>query len=425
MDRRAFLTTTASATGLAVLTAVPTSGLATKPRPRVGLPTVEPVEANRLVRGFGVCAHPNFNTATYQHTTAWVERLAGTNASYFRGMYTPNLPSVRFATTEARRLGVGWLATVAPENWSVTGAQLIARLEHLRDNAADVVIAIEGINEPNHERSGGPPPADWPQRTVAIQKVIWDFVQATPALAHVQVIGPSLHASVSTVHEDHLRLGHLGCQNYFDYAGLHRYFGGRYPDHLVDERLGWIKEAYGDRPTWVTETGYTNCVANTKQHKPVPENVSAAYGPLCLLEFAIRGCRSTRYELLDDPDENAKDVVESNFGLWRTPSLDPGTWTEKPEATVMRDFLSFLEDPGPHYTPAPVQLRVTAPDNVKNLVVGKRNGSATLLLWQNTAIFDPNSQTAITVPSASVGVKTASGFRAVNVPAGEVVRLRL
>jgi len=377
------------------------------------------------VKGYGVCSHPNFNKATYKHTAAWMERLAGMNASSFRGLYSQQLPSVRLATTEARRLGIGWLATVAPEDWSQSEAELLNRLGHLRDNAADVVIGIEGVNEPNHERSGGSPPADWPERTVAIQKIIWDFVQATPTLSHVKVVGPSLHASVSTVHEDHLRLGRLGVQDYMDYAGLHRYFGGRYPDYLIDERLGWIKEAFGDKPTWVTETGYTNAMANPGGHRPAPEDVSAAYAPICLLEWAIRGCRSTRYELLDDPDAGEKDDQQANFGLWRTPSLDPATWTEKPEASVMRTFLGSLQDPGDDFTPKPVRLDVQAPEGVKSLVVGKRNGSAALLLWQNTGIYDPARQEPITVEAASVEVRTHRKAVTVSVPAGEVVRLQL
>jgi len=389
------------------------------------LPLVQPVRSQKLVRGYGVAAHPNFNTATYQHTTAWMERLAGMNASSFRGLYAHNLPSVGLATTQARKLGIGWLATVAPEDWSQSKAELLTRLKHLRDNAADVIIGIEGVNEPNHERSGGPPPADWPQRAVAIQKIIWDFVQATPSLAHVKVVGPSLHASVSTVHEDHLRLGRLGVQKYMDYAGLHRYFGGRYPDYLIDERLRWIKEAFGDKRTWVTETGYTNAMANPSGHRPAPEDVSAAYGPICLLEFAIRGCRSTRYELLDDPDAGVKDDQQANFGLWRTPSHDPATWTEKPEAGVMRKFLASLQDPGKKYTPAPVRLDVKAPKGVKRLVVGKRNGSAALLLWQTTGIYDPHVHKPVAVSAASVRVKTRRHAVRVAVPAGKVVRVRL
>ena len=387
------------------------------------LPLVNAIHSDRVATSYGVCAHVNFNTTVYGATKDWLARLDSMGTSYFRSMYAHTLPSNAVAITEARRLGLKWLATVTPEDWSQTDAQLLARLQHIKSNAADVVIAIEGVNEPNHERSGGPPPADWPQRTLRVQKIIWDFVQAN--MPHIQVVGPSLHSSVSTAQQDQVRLGELGIGAYMDSAGLHRYFSGRYPDYLTDERIGWIRAAYGaNMPIWVTETGYTNCVNNTTQHKPVPENVSAKYGPLTVLEFFVRGCNTTRYELLDDPDPEKNDV-ESNFGLWRTPSLSPTTWTEKPEASAMRGFVAGLADPGPTFTPDPVPLSVTAPSTVKSLVVGKRDGSHRLLLWQRAPIFDPMTQKPMTAPNATAVVERPLFTSSVTVPAGEVVTVSL
>src|SRR5919202_760494 len=68
-----------------------------------------------------------------------------------------------------------------------------AVLAHIRDNAADVCIGIEGMNEPNNNRDGSPLPADWAVKAVAYQKAIADFVAAPPSMAHVRVVGPSLH----------------------------------------------------------------------------------------------------------------------------------------------------------------------------------------------------------------------------------------
>ena len=61
-----------------------------------------------------------------------------------------------------------------PEDWSLTEPELRARLIHVRDNAADVCLAIQGVNEPNHERTGGAPPADWAAPAVRFQKILWD-----------------------------------------------------------------------------------------------------------------------------------------------------------------------------------------------------------------------------------------------------------
>ncbi|MEO8105737.1 MAG: hypothetical protein ABI720_00325 [Actinomycetes bacterium] len=379
---------------------------------------VVPVHSDLIYQSYGVCTHPNFNTTVYADTGAWIDRLATLDVRYFRGLYAEGLESVAQTVSEARSLGLGWVATVTPPDWTQSTTALNSRLAHIRDNAADVIIAIEGVNEPNNIRGGGSPPADWAEQTLDVQKAIYEFVKTE--MPSTQVIGPSLHATVPTAYADHLRLGSLGVQNYFDYAGLHRYFGGRYPDYLVDERLGWINEAYGDVPTWVTETGYTNAMATPDGHLPVPEEVSAAYAPITVLEFFTRGCQSIRYELLDDPDPDNADI-ESSFGLWRTPSLDSATWTEKPEADVMRTFLASLKDPGRPFTPEPVRLKVGAPANVRWLLTGTRTGVLNLLLWQAAQIFDPESQQSVTVPTATAEIAAIGRSQTVTVPAGEVV----
>jgi Glycosyl hydrolase catalytic core len=388
----------------------------------VDLPLVTPVHSDRVAKSYGVCGHVNFNTTVWGETEEWLQRFDSLGATYFRSMYPHQMASNDTAIAEARRLGLKWLATVAPEDWSLSDAEITTRLAHIKNNAADVVFAIEGVNEPNQARSGGTLEADWADRTVHVQQLIWNYVQAN--MPQIDVIGPSLHATVSTVHEDHVTLGNKGIQNYYDYAGLHRYSGGRYPNYLSDERIGWIRQEWSaTKPIWVTETGYTNCVNNTTQHKPVPESVSAAYGPLSVLEWFVRGCKSTRYEGLDDPNPG-KDVVESNFGLWRTPSLTPSTWTEKPEVAKMRDFLSSLSDPGVAYTPAGIKMKLaynTTPTLARSLLVGKRNGTKTLLLWQTAPIFNPTTQVALKPPAVTVTIQRPTRSWSVSVPAGTVV----
>lgn len=374
-----------------------------KPLPMARIPVVH---CDRIAKSYGVCSHPNFNTTVYQHTEAWFDCLSQVGARSFRGLCAPTLASVKLTAQLARARNMKWLATVTPADWSQTSGELVTRLVQIRDNYADVIFAIEGVNEPNASRTSTPPPKDWAERTVATQKTIYEFVQANPSMSHITVVGPSLHATIDSAHADHQRLGALGLAKYMDVAGLHRYFGGRYPDYVVDERIGWIHEAYGDdMGVWVTETGYTNSVANLTQHRPVPEEVSAQYGPLTLLEFFSRGCNMMRYELLDDPDTGPKDVVESNFGLFRTPTMDPKTWTPKPEVAIMRDFLDHLSDPGPEFTPKKLQVEVEAPPNVKWLPVGNRAGKRWLLLWTTDPIFDPGTQKHLPATTTTATIK--------------------
>lgn len=386
--------------------------------------SIRPVHSDLIYQSYGVCSHPNFNTTVYGDTRAWSDRLGALGAAYFRGLYAHQLPSVALTVSEARRRGIGWLATVAPPDWSLPSDQLQTRLTHIRDNAADVIIAIEGVNEPNNVRGGGTLAADWAERTVATQKAIYEFVQAE--MPGTPVVGPSLHAAVATSYDDHLRLGELGIQEYFDYAGLHRYPDGNYPTYRVDERIGWIRDAFGpNTPVWITETGYTNALGSQSGQNPVPEDVSAAYAAISLLELYRRGCRSVRYELLDDPDPDRRDI-EANFGLWRTPSLDAASWTEKPEAALMQSFLASLMDRGRPFTPEPVQLNMRAPDSVQWLVTGKRSGETTLFLWQAVPIYDPVSRQPIARPYAEVEVEPeGKASITISVPPGQVIEVQI
>ena len=381
--------------------------------------TIKPVHSDLIYQSYGVCSHPNFTVTAYGDTAAWVDRLGTLGAAYFRGLYVHQLPSTMLTATEARRRGIGWLATVAPSDWSLPQDQLQARLTHIRDNAANVIIAIEGVNEPNNVRGGGARAGDWAERTVATQKAIYEFVQAE--MPGTPVVGPSLHAAVPTAYDDHLRLGELGVQEYFDYAGLHRYPDGNYPTYRVDERLDWIRKAFGDVPTWITETGYTNALGSQSGQNPVPEDVSAAYAAISLLELYRRGCRSVRYELLDDPDPDRREI-EANFGLWRTASLDAASWTEKPEVGAMQSFLASLIDPGQPFTPEPLKLKMRAPVTVQWLVTGKRSGETTVLLWQAVPIYDPELRHSIAFPEVEVEVgREGSASTVLSVPPGQVI----
>jgi hypothetical protein len=337
--------------------------------------------------------------------------LASTGASYFRGMYSESSPATARTTTLARAHGIGWGMLVCPEDWSMSDEALIARIRHVAGNAADVCRFVEGVNEPNHERGGGPPPSDWVARTVAKQRLIWRAVKGDPRLAHVQVIGPSLHA-VAATEAQYKALGDAGIARFMDYAGMHRYPGGHYPNHLLDERLSWVARHWSARPTWITETGYTNALASPRGHRPVPESVSGVYGPSAVLEAADRGCNATWFELLDDPDAGDKDVIESNFGMFATTSGMGPIWRPKPIVAEMNSFLTWLDDPGPSFTPADIRLKVTSTiADVRTTVVGKRSGGVALYVRRATDCWDPSAQQPIPVQKAQVTIQTPEGSR--------------
>jgi hypothetical protein len=416
-------------TGLVATPAVPLIGAgAVDPAAaaRRRLPTITPVWSEAVRRSFGICAHPTYMTRTYRAADSWLPLLKATGAAYFRGRYSPSSPNTAEVTKFCRANGIKWVMTLLPEDWSMTEAELQSRLAHIRDNAADVCLAIEGINEPNHERNGGTPPADWAVRAVRYQKVLWDFRNATRSMRHVKVISPSLWIGGGQhVHKDFKALADAGITRYIDYAGMHSYPGGAKPDNKLDTRLGWVRELWGDNiPYWATETGYTNALNTTSGAKPAPEDVAAIYGPRSILTYFEHGAMSTRFELLDDPNASLTDQ-EAHFGLVRTPALNPSTWTLKPEFDAIRAFQERLVDPVGSYEPVPVRLRVNAPPDVKWMVVQKSNGSNRILAFRDVSVYDAVTKTRLNPGAVPLTVTDRRGTRVVDVgPNVRGIRIR-
>lgn len=384
---------------------------------RHDLPQVTPVWSEELRRGFGICAHPNFTKTVYGHDAEWLSHLGDLGVGYFRGLYCPSLAVTMRVVKYCRKNGIKWLMLVMPTNWSLSDEKLDATLAHIRDNAADVCIGIEGPNEPNHNRGGGSVRSDWASATLACQKRIYDFVKSTPALSHVEVVGPSLQLGASNPYPDFVKLANVGIGKYMDVAGVHSYPGGFKPDNNLDMRIGWAKSAWG-QPSWITETGYNNALATTSGHKPVPDEVSRVYGPRTYLEGARRGCKVTRFELLDDPDPGNENV-EANFGLLACPSDDPSTWTRKPEFRRLQRFLNGLKDTAESsYRPTPVGVSVSGPDNLRWLAVGRSDGSARLLMYLDAQVYDPLRKAKLMTNTVDVTVTDKAGSRVIQARPG-------
>ena len=413
LSRRAVLGAAATGAALAPLVVG-----ASTPAAANTLPLVTPVWSERVRRSFGVAVHPNLGKTGYAYVDAWAGQVAAMNVSYIRGRYAPRLDATAATIARCRALGLKWLMLVIPEDWSMSHAELRSTLAHIRDNAADVCIGIEGMNEPNHNRDGSAVRPDWAAATVAYQKIIKDFVAATPSMAHVTVVGPSLQLGGADPLVDFQALTDAGIKPFMAEAGMHSYPGGLKPDNNVDKRLGWVSTAWGSMPTWVSETGYhTGMNAPlVGGPRPSPDDVAATYGPRSVLEYFTRGCRSVRFELLDDPDPT-NSVAESNFGLLEATGLTPDTWTPKPEYTTMQTFLGSLKDTAASYTPAPVPLQVVAPSTVKWTVVAKSDGTASLLAYVNASVWDAVKRVRVTVAPVDVTITDRAGTRVVKVGA--------
>jgi hypothetical protein len=415
ISRRGLLAGAAAATA-----AAPVLGAgAFTPAAAAGLPLVTPVWSEKIRQSFGICVQPQMQNSTYGEIDLWTKYAADLGVPWIRGKYAASLRSSDRIIARCRALGLKWVMTLIPEDWSMSNAELRAALASIRDKASDVVIAIEGMNEPNHNRDRTPLRADWAEATVAYQKVIWDFIKSTPSLSHVKVISPSLMMQTQDTVGDFNKLRDAGVTKYVDYAGTHSYPAGLKPDSTVDTRLGIIASSWGSGlPTWVSETGYQNAMnAPLAGPRPVPTDVSATYGPRSVLEYFTRGCKSARYELLGEPGDADLNEVQAHYGLFNTPTVNPTTWTAKPEYFALQKFVTALKDTAASYTPTAVPLQVTAPSNVKWVLTAKSDGTKTLLAYLNASIWDVKHRTRIKVNPVDVVVTDRLGPRTFKVGA--------
>jgi hypothetical protein len=419
VTRRTLLTAATAATMTAPLV-MGDAAAAAAAVPRV---RVTPVWTEELRRTYGVGVLSAASAPVYTYVDDWMQRLADLGAPYVRGRYQPRSAKTAQIVERCRALGLTWLMSVVPENWSMSEQELRATLEHIRDNAADVCIGIENMNEPNHNRDGTPVRPDWPQLTVGYQRVIKTFLDSTPSMDKAVSVGPSLQMGADDPTPDFFALRDAGLPQYLDYAGLHSYPSGWGPAAYVDLRLGWVRDAWGAIPTWVTETGYNtahNAPFNGDEGpKPVPQDVAATYGPRSVLEYARRGCRAVRFQLLDQPNA-ADDEPSYNRGLIENTGDLPSTWTPKPEYTTMQTFLASLRDSAASYTPPPFEIGVQGPKNLRWLPVGKSDGSRSLLMYRGAPVWDPDTRTRRTVKVADVTVTDRLGTRVVKVGADVV-----
>lgn len=377
------------------------------------LQLVPTLSSQSVQEGFGVCSHPTFRNDVYRDVDRWVAALAAMGVSYFRGVFSAENPGCIEAIAACRKYGVKWLMLPIPERDTPTpAAEIVRRVRDVARLAADVCIGLEGPNEPNHSRHGAPISPNWPVEVTLQMKVLAQTARSIPELAHLPLVGPSLHAQVSRKARgrDYAAMKAAGVLDWQTHAGLHCYSGGRPMAEHFEEHAGNIRRAYGaDYPCWVTETAYHNALQTTGGHHPITEEGAAIYTKSGILDFAARGARAIWYELLDDPDAGPLDEQESNFGLLRV------DWSEKPAVQEIRELMELLRDPGEPYTPEPVEMGLEARSPVRLVVTRKRDGSSIAHLWRPDWIWEPNQRQPLVVEPTQVLLTDLQGERAFEV----------
>jgi len=320
LTRRGFLAATGAATAAAGTTGV-ISGLHS---PAAG------ATQRQLAAAYGVVVHPSWaKDPMYGQTDRWMALLAELGVKQIRGLVVPHQAQCRRTAELCRRYGIKWLMPVVPA-WRLTPTEATARVNQIAADYADVVIGLEGVNEPNNTGV-----SDWATRTVAIQRAIWDARNANPELAGVKVLSPALHdrKEYETRGAGYRALAAKGIDQWCDRVSLHSYpRGGEVTTGLAD-RLKMVDIAYKDMLVWISETGWTTYSGGSGQKATTTDN-AAKYGAQAIETIADhpRVRRAFRYELLDDPGSGSD--PESRYGLINS------DWSRKPEFYSVRKVLT-------------------------------------------------------------------------------------
>lgn len=358
--------------------------------------------ADSVVDSIGVNTHLGYAGSAYQthFADAVKPRLVAAGIRHVRDVaYTGSDYGAYYSRLrELGAAGVDFnLLTSAQTQYSA--ATDLSRLGDVQRSSGGAVRAFEGTNE--MDLIGGP---DWVARTRDAQRRLAAAVRGDGALAGVRVLAPT----VTTI-EAAMALGDLTPS--LDIGNVHHYVGGRQPETpgYGDDDYGtsdWIlrrmaRPVSGSRPVWSTESGY---VQDPVYSAGIAPDVAAAYVPRVFLEHLASGIsRTYDYELLDGYAGTGD--REDAFGLLKTDG------TPKPSYTALSNLIGQLADPGPGFAPGTLGYQLTGDtSNVRHLLVQKRTGEFSLLLWTDGQSWQPDQRYRLPGITRSVGVQLPTGL---------------
>jgi hypothetical protein len=249
--------------------------------------------------------------------------------------------------------------------------------------AGTAIEAFEGPSE--YDLSGDP---NWPSTLVAAQRALYPAVKS--AFPSVAVFGPAENWSSA-----YAALGDLSSVE--DYGNMHDYMAGRNPGNAgwgaTDQfgtygSMAWniaiAKQASQSKPILSTETGYGDATGTSRA---VPPATKGRYEMRTLLEHWIAQVpRTYFYELVSIGTDGF-----SSFGL------TDSSGNPKPAYTALQNLLRHLSDPGPAFTPTPLNYAVGASFPVQHVLLQKRNGTYALILWVEASDWDPVTASPVVV----------------------------
>ncbi len=353
--------------------------------------------ADSFVESIGVNVHLGYTDTPYVSSFSTVEqRLGELGVRHVRDGIAPGETAHYQRLHELAALGIkSTLILGSPSQSSSALPEMLAALKTTALSGA--VEAVEGWNEPyvNTEATKS--------KVIENQRLLYEGIKNDAALKSLTVLGPSIIRN-----ENHL-LGNVSA--YLDGGNMHSYPEGEPPEYQIEALLKRTAESSPERPTFATETGYTNATnwspPNKGENRPVPEEVSATYVPRLFFEYWTRHIvRTFSYELLDEFADPKLEQREDHFGLLRN------DLTPKPAFAALQNTIALLADPGPAFTPGALTytLADSGTHTLHSTLLQKRDGSFYLALWRLESVWEPVGKKPIAAPKETVKVEVPAGL---------------
>jgi hypothetical protein len=245
--------------------------------------------------------------------------------------------------------------------------------------------------EPDNEYDGSNDPT-WVNVLRIFQQRLYADVKGSAFYNGVTVLGPSLVDDRNA-----LRLGDLS--QYMDAGNVHIAPPGVNPgDSSLRNALSPEQALSGNKPIWVTETGYDS---NISHRQALPDDVIAKYDPRLIATWWQLGVRHVFFYQFSNMS-----AADSMFGFT---GLIDDNGNPKPQYTAIQSMISLLSDRGLSFTPRQFAFTLSGSlSNVQHLTLQKRDGSTWLLLWIELPGYTWQTHTYTPVPPQSVSIQLAT-----------------
>jgi hypothetical protein len=343
--------------------------------------------AGDFVDSVGVNVHISYGSTAYGNFPAVRDALVDLGIRHVRDGACAGCRWLFPRYLELGRLGIRFTMIIgSPKN--ITGT-LAANLASIRDRLRPAVEAVEGANE--YDGSGDP---QWVPALRAYQAELHGRVMSDPALAGLDVLGPSFRSAAARA-----RAGDMSA--WMTAGNMHPYAGGEPPGRNLTAELSQAALVAGSRPVVATEAGYHDATRTAGGHRPVDEATAGTYIPTLLLEHFRRGVRRTfLYELVDQKPDPERTNQERHFGLLRS------DFTPKPSYTALKALIAAVGDGAPAGRPGTLRYDVAGGDgSVRRLLLARPGGGFSLVLWRDVRVWDTATRKRLRVASSRVTVR--------------------